>query len=137
MTASTAKQEVRPTPRGTHPNSLANLQKGKATQFGAHGDTTAKECQKKSTEAQAERRTLKEGLLLLLNEQLKDKDGKATDKTTQDAIIAALVKRAAQGDTRAFEMIRDTIGEKPVQDVAITTGDFSALDEAFKGLGPK
>ena len=121
-------------PRGTHPNSLANLQKGKATQFGASGDSSAKEASKKGAEARAERRTFREGLLLLLNEPLKDKSGNTTDKTTQDAIIAGLVKRAINGDTRAFEMIRDTIGEKPVQEVAVNTGDFSALDEAFKGM---
>lgn len=122
------------TPRGTHPNSLANLKKGKATQFGAHGDSTAKECQKKSTEAQAERRTLKEGLLLLLNEQFQDKDGKTTGKTTQDAIIAGLVKRAVSGDTRAFEIIRDTIGEKPVETVNVNAGEFAALDAAFAAM---
>lgn len=120
-------------PRGTHPNSLANLQKGKATQF-APGDSSAKEASKKGAEARAERRTFREGLLLLLNEPLKDKGGNVTDKTTQDAIIAGLVKRAINGDTRAFEMIRDTIGEKPIQEVAVNTGDFSALDEAFKGM---
>ena len=81
-----------------------------------------------------ERKTFREGLLLLLNEPLKDKAGNPTTNTTQDAIIAALVKRAANGDTRAFEMIRDTIGEKPVQDVKVSTGDFSALDEALKGM---
>ena len=70
---------------------------------------------KASAAKRAERKTFREGLLLLLNEPMKDKEGKLTDKTPQDAIIAALVKRAANGDTRAFEMIRDTIGEKPVQ----------------------
>ena len=114
----------------------ANAEK---TQFraGAQQVETARKGGKASAAKRAERKTFREGLLLLLNEPLKDKRGVETGKTTQDAIIAALVKRAAQGDTRAFEMIRDTIGEKPVQDVAITTGDFSALDEAFKGLGPK
>lgn len=89
---------------------------------------------KASAAKRAERKTFREGLLLLLNEPMKDKEGKLTDKTPQDAIIAALVKRAANGDTRAFEMIRDTIGEKPVQDVKVSTGDFSALDEALKGM---
>lgn len=92
---------------------------------------------KASAAKRAERKTFREGLLLLLNEPLKDKSGNVTDNTTQDAIIAALVKRAANGDTRAFEMIRDTIGEKPVQDVKVSTGDFSALDDAFKGMGKK
>lgn len=114
----------------------ANAEK---TQFraGAQQVETARKGGKASAAKRAERKTFREGLLLLLNEPLKDKDGKASSRTTQDAIIAALVKRAASGDTRAFELVRDTIGEKPVQDVAITTGDFSALDEAFKGLGPK
>lgn len=82
----------------------------------------------------AERKTFREGLLLLLNEPLKDKSGVVTDKTTQDAVIAGLVKRAISGDVRAAEFIRDTIGEKPVQDVKVSTGDFSALDDAFKGM---
>lgn len=85
----------------------------------------------------AERKTFREGLLLLLNEPLKDKSGQTTDKTTQDAVIAGLIKRAISGDVRAAEFIRDTIGEKPVQAVSVSTGDFSALDEAFKGMGQK
>lgn len=92
---------------------------------------------KASAAKRAARKTFREGLLLLLNEPLKDKAGNPTTNTTQDAIIAALVKRAANGDTRAFEMIRDTIGEKPVQDVKVSTGDFSALDDAFKGMSQK
>lgn len=117
--------------RGTHPNSLANLQKGK--RFDSH-DEFARKAQKKSTEVQAERRTLKEGLLLLLNEQLKDKDGKVTEKTTQDAIIAGLVKRAVSGDTRAFEIIRDTIGEKPIERVANVTPEREVVDGVEKAL---
>ena len=115
---------------------MANLQNLKPQ---AH-KLTVEEASKggrKSAKTRKERKTFREGLLLLLNEPLKDKSGNVTDNTTQDAIIAALVKRAANGDTRAFEMIRDTIGEKPVQDVKVSTGDFSALDDAFKGMGKK
>lgn len=92
---------------------------------------------KASAESRAARKTFREGLLLLLNEPLKDKAGQTTDKTTQDAVIAGLVKRAIAGDVRAAEFIRDTIGEKPVQEVNVSSGDFSALDDAFKGLGQK
>ena len=92
---------------------------------------------KASAESRAARKTFREGLLLLLNEPLKDKSGQTTDKTTQDAVIAGLVKRAISGDVRAAEFIRDTIGEKPVQAVSVSTGDFSALDDAFKGMGQK
>ena len=89
---------------------------------------------KASAAKRAERKTFREGLLMLLREPLKDKAGQVTDKTTQDAIIAGLVKRAISGDTRAFEMIRDTIGEKPVQDITVTSGNFAALDAAFREL---
>lgn len=122
---------MRPTPRGTHPNSLANLQKGK--KFDSNDDS-ARKAGENGQKKLAERRTLKEGLLLLLNEQLKDKDGKATEKTTQDAIIAGLVKRAVSGDTRAFEIIRDTIGEKPIEKVANVTPEREVVDGVEKAL---
>lgn len=120
-------------PRGTHPNSLANLQKGKATQFGVNGDSTAKEAQKKSTAAQAERKTMREAFLLLLAEPIK-KDGQPTDKTTQDAMIAGVMKRAVAGDVRAAEFIRDTIGEKPVQKVANVTPAPDVVDSVERAL---
>lgn len=67
------------------------------------------------------RKTFREGLLLLLNEPYTDKDGNTSKETTQEAIIAGLVRRAISGDTRAFESIRDTIGEKPVEKIANVT----------------
>lgn len=76
---------------------------------------------KKSAQRRKERKSMREALLLLLNEPIKDKDGKATGKTTQDAVIAGIVKRAIGGDPRAFESIRDTIGEKPVEKIANVT----------------
>jgi hypothetical protein len=89
---------------------------------------------KASAARRQERKTLREGLLLLLQEPLKDKGGQVTDKTTQDAIIAGLVKRAINGDTRAFEMIRDTIGEKPVEVVSVNTPDPSIMDEIARRM---
>lgn len=47
------------------------------------------------------RKTLKEELLLLLS------SGK-----TQERVSLALIDKAMNGDTKAFEVIRDTIGEK-------------------------
>lgn len=82
-----------------------------------------------SAAKRAERKTIREGLLLLLDQPAKDKDGNETDKTMQDAIIAGLVRKAARGDTRAFELIRDTIGEKPVETVKVTTTDKTIMDE--------
>ena len=61
---------------------------------------------KKSGEVRAARKTLREHLLLMLSE------GK-----TQDNLCLALLERAKTGDTKAFEVIRDTVGEKPVDKV--------------------
>ena len=53
---------------------------------------------------------------------------------TQAALSAALIKQALSGNTKAYEIIRDTIGEKPIDNVNIISADFSALDAAFAGL---
>ena len=49
-----------------------------------------------------ERKALKEELLLLLSQG-----------NTQQKISLGLLNKAIQGDVKAFEVIRDTIGEKP------------------------
>ena len=67
---------------------------------------------KKSGEARRERKALKEQLLLLLE----------TGNARQE-LCTALLDKALSGDVRAFEVIRDTIGEKPVEKVAQTDGD--------------
>ena len=52
--------------------------------------------------ARNERKTLKEQLLILLE-----------SGDTQKEVSLALISKALTGDTKAFEVIRDTIGEKP------------------------
>jgi hypothetical protein len=53
-----------------------------------------------------ERRTLKEELLLLLE-----------SGNTQEKISLAMIQEALGGNIRAFEVIRDTIGEKPTDKI--------------------
>lgn len=65
---------------------------------------------KASGKARRERKTLKEELLLLLE----------TDDW-QNRITTAMLVEAASGNTKAFELIRDTIGEKPKDKVDVTT----------------
>ena len=55
----------------------------------------------KSVEVRRARKTLKEELLLLLS-----------SGDTQERLSLALIEKAFKGDTKAFEVIRDTIGEK-------------------------
>jgi hypothetical protein len=55
-----------------------------------------------SGKARRERKTLKEELLLLLEKG-----------DTQEKVSLALIQQALEGNTKAFEVIRDSIGEKP------------------------
>lgn len=47
---------------------------------------------------------------------------------TQDNICLALIEKAQDGDTKAFEVIRDTIGEKPVDKLAHTDSEGNDPD---------
>lgn len=73
----------------------------------------ARELQKKSVEKRkqniAERKTLREELLSLL-----------AKGDTQSRMSLAQLEKALNGDTKAFEVIRDTIGEKPTDKVENT-----------------
>ena len=69
----------------------------------------------KQRENIAKRKTLKETLLLMLSE------GK-----TQDNITLALLSKAQKGDTKAYEVIRDTIGEK-VADKLEQSGELNNI----------
>ena len=90
----------------------------------------ARKAGRKSGEIRRARKTLREELLALLSEQITDKNsGKKV--AAQEAMSTALIRQAVQGNTKAYEIIRDTIGEKPMETVSITAVDFSALDTAF------
>lgn len=63
---------------------------------------------KKSGEARREKRRLREILEMLLERP----EG---DCSTAEAISVALINKALSGDVKAYETVRDTIGEKPVE----------------------
>lgn len=92
---------------------LKNLEKGKDTRF--HGEY-AVACAKKSAEKRQERKALKEELIALLSV------GKMQEK-----ISLALIQEALDGNVKAFEVIRDTIGEKPSTDLNLTQFDLSPI----------
>mgnify|MGYP000473195285 CR=1 FL=1 len=71
----------------------------------------------KSGESRRERKKLKEELLLLLSEG---------DNNRRMSI--AIFERALNGDTKAFEVIRDTIGEKPKEQIESTNIEMSYED---------
>lgn len=65
----------------------------------------------KSGEVRRARKTLKEELLLLLE-----------NGDNQQKMSVALFQKALKGDIKAFEVIRDTIGEKPTDKQQLTGG---------------
>lgn len=58
-----------------------------------------------------ERKTFREELLILLSQG-----------DTQKRISLAMLEKAMKGDTKAFEVLRDTVGEKPVDKVEADVG---------------
>lgn len=67
----------------------------------------------KSGEIRRAKKTMREMLDYLLDKEITN--GKGEKVTTKEATAVALIKKAIQGDVKAFEVIRDTIGEKPVE----------------------
>lgn len=85
---------------------------------------------KKSGQVRRERKAFKESLLMLLEMKAPEKIGmqikqtlpklKDKDLNYQNAILVSLLQQAVKGNTKAVELIRDTIGEKPVEKVEVT-----------------
>ena len=70
---------------------------------------------KKSGEVRRAKKTMKEMLNYLLEKEIENKKGKKA--TTLEAISVSMIKQALKGNVKAFEVIRDTIGEKVVDTV--------------------
>lgn len=116
------------------PAQLANLEKGKATQFtGENAASLGAKGAAASAEVRRARRTLRTELELLLESYPKDPEtGKKSKKTIQEAITLALITKALKGDTKAFEIIRDTIGEKPADRITLAQIDQDTIDAVEK-----
>lgn len=86
----------------------------------------------KSGQTRAQKRTMKETLEHILSMSIEIgeiddieliqsiKDTKGKNITVKDVLLLAQVAKAQKGDTRAFEVVRDTIGENPTQKAEIT-----------------
>lgn len=70
---------------------------------------------KASAEARRRRKDLRLALEMLLEKEYTDNQGKKITGT--EAITAKLFQQAMKGNIRAFETIRSTVGQDPVQKV--------------------
>lgn len=88
-------------------NNLIPIQKGQLSK--EESKRRSSNGGKKSVEVRRARKTLKEELLAILS-----------SGNNQERMSLAILEKALSGDTKAFEVIRDTIGEKPTEKQEIT-----------------
>lgn len=102
--------------RGNPENMKPVRSKEEAKELGAKGG-------RKSGESRRKKRALRE----YLEARLEIKSG---DMNTAEAITVALVEKALAGDVRAYETIRDTLGQNPRQVVETeVSGDMNLHHE--------
>lgn len=129
-------------------DNLANLPKGTRSDDGKYangkgylcpgkkGDPrTVENCTKagrKSVEMYNKRKTMAETIDIYLKKT--DKNG----VSNQDKIVLAMIAKANDGCVGAFEALRDTVGEKPSDQVSLdvmTDGDKQLMEILKKRLG--
>ena len=86
---------------------------------------------KASAEARRKKRDLRNALEMLLERDWTDKNGNTISGT--EAITAKLFEQAMKGNVKAFETLRDTVGQAPVQKIETTvvSDETRAEIEAF------
>lgn len=121
------------------------------------GDRTKDEQQKitsaggkASGEARRRKRDMRETCEIILAMTLQDKEAaelmdiediqslaEANGKniTVQDAMILKQVQMALMGSQRSFEIIRDTVGEKPKERIETNNDTLMRLDEVLANIG--
>lgn len=119
-------------------DNLKRLTSEEAREYGRRGG-------KKSAESRRKRKALKEQLELFLSLPLQNEEAKelltnlgvnVEDIDNQMAINLALCQKALKGDTKAYELIRDTIGEKPKEKISVenpqTTKVLESINKQLK-----
>lgn len=105
---------------------------------------------KNSAEARRRKRDMRETCEIILAMTLEDPEmAKAMDiedikslaeangknLTLQDAMIMKQAQLALMGSHRSFELIRDTVGEKPKERIETNSDTLEKLDEVLKEIG--
>lgn len=85
-----------------------------------------------SGEARRRKRDLRQALEMLLEREYKDKSGNSISGT--EAITAKLFEQAMKGNIKAFETIRSTIGQDPVQKVMVAEVEQEVIDEVERAV---
>ena len=80
-----------------------------------------------SGEARRRKKLLRECLEELLEKEITDKSGKTM--TGAEAMAVKIFQHALQGNLKAFEVVRDTAGQKPVEKVMVAEVEQTVIDE--------
>lgn len=81
----------------------------------------------KSGEARRAKKSLREAMQVLMDADLTGKDGKTMTGT--EAMAAKVFQAALKGDWKAWELVRDTAGQKPVERVMVADVEPSVIAE--------
>lgn len=126
-----------------NPNHMANLVQNRLS--GEELRLAASAAGKKGVEARKKKKAMRDLARDILDMQLADEDAmkaelkkRGVEQTEAAALLLAQLTRARAGDTEAARFLRDTSGQKPVDNVAIgnlddkpfSTLDLSSLSEA-------
>ena len=105
------------------------LPNSEATQFrsGAKAVENGRKGGIASGEARKAKKSLREAMQILMDTDLTGKDGKTMTGT--EAMAAKAFQAALKGDWKAWELVRDTAGQKPVDKVQMKT-DVNIADSA-------
>lgn len=77
--------------------------------------------------ARREKKSLREAMQVLMDADLTGKGGKKMTGT--EAMAARAFQAALKGDWKAWELVRDTAGQKPVDKVMVADVEKSVIDE--------
>ena len=80
-----------------------------------------------SGEARRAKKSLREAMQILMDADLTGKDGKTMTGT--EAMAAKAFQAALKGDWKAWELVRDTSGQRPVDKVMIADVEPSIIAE--------
>lgn len=117
-------------PKGDNPNSRANLKKGKEHEF-RKGEKRPREAIEKQKATLARRRSFKEQLEIGLSTKvtLRDKSGNVKETNVYEHGIEMLMRKFNEGDLKTIEFVRDSIGEKPAENIIISEADPAVIAE--------
>lgn len=88
--------------------------------------------QKASVEARKRKKDIRLALEALLEKDYKVKGG--TTVSGAEAIALKQMEKALKGDTRAFEVVRDSAGQKPADKLMVSEVSQDVIDEVERAV---